>query len=814
MTTEFRSGSDDDRLDPDRPDDPARRTLFGAVAAGLAVAGLGAAARARGQGQADAKTAVDLPPAPGASALKLWYERPATRWVEALPLGNGRLGAMVWGGIGHERLQLNEDTLYAGGPYDANSPEALAALPEVRRLIFAGEYARAEALADAKLMSRPLKQMPYQPLADLVLDFRDVPDTSGYRRELDLDTAIATTRFETWKTAHTREAFVSPVDQCIAMRMATDRPGGIDLRISLDSDQQHEVEVEDGALLLRGRNGSSQGIEGKLRFALRVRVLPRGGTLDVRDGRFHIEGADEVVLLATSATSYRRFDDVGGDPEAITQRQLVAAQRRGFEALRAAHIAEHQRLFHRVAIDLGRSEAERLPTDERVTRFASGGDPALAALYHQFGRYLLISSSRPGTQPANLQGIWNDLMDPPWQSKYTVNINTEMNYWPSEANALPECVEPLERMLFDLAETGARTARTMYDAPGWVLHHNTDLWRQTSPIDGARWGLWPMGGAWLLQQLWDRWDYGRDEDYLRRVYPLFKGAAEFFATTLVRDPASGEMVTNPSISPENAHPQGASVCAGPAMDSQLLRDLFGQCIEAATLLGVDADLAQRLGTLRAQLPPDRIGKAGQLQEWREDWDMDAPEIHHRHVSHLYAAHPSSQINVRDTPELAAAARKSLEIRGDDATGWGIGWRLNLWARLGDGEHAHKILRMLLSPDRTYPNLFDAHPPFQIDGNFGGTAGITEMLLQSWGGSVFLLPALPEAWSSGEVRGLRVRGAAGVDLEWTNGILARARLHSDKGGEYELVYRGRSLRTTLRAGEAADVNWRGGGLVRA
>lgn len=786
--------------------DPTRRDLLKATVAALAITGVGGTrAAAAAEAVASGYTNHD--------ALKLWYRRPATRWVEALPLGNGRLGAMVWGGIGHERLQLNEDTLYAGGPYDANNPDALAALPEVRRLIFAGQYAQAEALANAKLMAKPIKQMPYQPLADLVLAFRDVPDVSAYRRELDLDTAIASTRFETWKTVHTREAFVSPVDQCVVVRLATDRPGGIDLRISLDSDQQSEVTSEDGSLLLRGRNPARRGIEGRLRFATRVRALPGGGSLQIKNGRIEIEDADEVVLLLTAATSYRRYNDVGGDPEAITNTQLAAAAKRGYDALRAAHVTEHQRLFRRVAIDLGHGDAERLPTDERVGQFASGNDPALAALYHQYGRYLLISSSRPGTQPANLQGIWNDLMDPPWESKYTVNINTEMNYWPSEANALPECVEPLERMLFDLAETGARTAKTMYGAPGWVVHHNIDLWRQTAPIDGAKWGLWPMGGAWLLQQLWDRWDYGRDRAYLQKIYPLFKGAAEFYAAVLVRDPATGEMVTNPSLSPENLHPHGSSLCAGPAMDSQLLRDLFAQCIEAATLLDVDAEFAQTLRTLRAQLPRDRIGQAGQLQEWREDWDMQAPEIHHRHVSHLYALHPSAQINVRDTPELAAAARRSLQIRGDDATGWGIGWRLNLWARLGDGEHAHRILRMLLGPERTYPNLFDAHPPFQIDGNFGGTAGITEMLLQSWGGSIFLLPALPEQWPQGEVRGLRVRGAAGMDLKWKNGRLAHARLSSDNGGNYTLVYAKQMLVLQMAAGEAVDVGLRGDRLVR-
>ncbi|GAB3094193.1 glycoside hydrolase family 95 protein [Lysobacter terrae] len=786
--------------------DTARRALFKAAGAGLALAGLPLSAHAGSNVSGAGGAAVS-------EALKLWYRRPATRWVEALPLGNGRLGAMVWGGIGHERLQLNEDTLYAGGPYDADNPDAHAALAEVRRLIFAGEYAQAEALANARLMAKPIKQMPYQPLADLVLDFRDIPDVTAYRRELDLDTGIALTQFETWQTRHTREVFVSPVDQCVVVRVAADRPGAIDLRVWLDSDQQSEVSAERDTLLLRGRNPSRHGIEGRLSFAARVRAIARGGSTRTGAGRIEIEAADEVVLLLTAATSYRRYDDVGGDPEAITHQQLSAASKRTFEALRTAHVDEHRRLFHRVAIDLGHSEAERLPTDERIEHFASGNDPALAALYHQFGRYLLISSSRPGTQPANLQGIWNDLMDPPWESKYTVNINTEMNYWPSEANALSECVEPLERMLFDLAQTGARTAKTMYGAPGWVLHHNTDLWRQTSPVDGAQWGLWPMGGAWLLQQLWDRWDYGRDQAYLRKIYPLFKGAAEFYAAVLARDPATGEMVTNPSMSPENVHPHGAALCAGPAMDSQLLRDLFRQCIEASALLDVDAEFARTLQTLRAQLPADRIGQAGQLQEWRSDWDMQAPEIHHRHVSHLYALHPSSQINVRDTTELAAAAKRSLQIRGDDATGWGLGWRLNLWARLGEGEHAHKILRMLLAPERTYPNLFDAHPPFQIDGNFGGTSGITEMLLQSWGGSIFLLPAPPEQWPDGSVSGLRVRGAAGIDLHWQHGQLTRAHLISDRGGTYSLAYGKHTVEATLGAGQAAEFGLRGGKLVQ-
>ncbi|WP_425493469.1 glycoside hydrolase family 95 protein [Marilutibacter chinensis] len=786
--------------------------MAGLGCAGTAAAGMREAmASPIGAGSAGATAS-----SAGEGALTLWYPRPAMQWVEALPLGNGRLGAMVWGGGKHERLQLNEDTLYAGGPYDPTPPEALAALPEVRRLIFAGRYAEAEALVQAKMMARPMKQMPYQPLGDLALDFIEVSDIGEYRRELDLDSAVAVTSFHSRGVLHRRETFVSPVDQCIAVRLSGDKPGRLRVRIGLDSDHRVTEVVADGddGLLLRGRNGAAFGIDGRLRFALRLRVLPKGGRMQRQGDRIEVADVDEVVLLLTAATSYRRYDDVGGDPEAITREQLDAAARKSWQALLDDHVAEHRRLFRRVSIDLGRTPAADLPTDERVARFAEGNDPALAVLYHQFGRYLLICSSRPGSQPANLQGIWNDLLSPPWESKYTININTEMNYWPSEANALSECIEPLERMLFDLAETGAHTAKAMYGAPGWVVHHNTDLWRRTAPVDGAKWGMWPLGGAWLLQQLWDRWDYGRDPAYLKKIWPLFKGAAEFFAATLVEDPNTGTMVTVPSLSPENQHPHGASVCAGPSMDAQILRDLFGQCIAISEMLDVDRDFARRLATLRDRLPPHRIGRAGQLQEWQEDWDMDAPEMDHRHVSHLYALHPSSQINVRDTPDLAAAARKSLEIRGDEATGWGIGWRINLWARLWDGERAYKVLGMLLGPSRTYPNLFDAHPPFQIDGNFGGTAGILEMLVQSWGGSIFLLPALPAAWPDGDVEGVCVRNSARLDMAWKGGRLARATLHSARGGRYQLVHAGRTLELDLVAGESATVRLHGGAMVKA
>jgi len=746
-------------------------------------------------------------------ALKLWYRQPAQQWVEALPLGNGNLGAMVWGGAARERLQLNEDTLYAGEPYDGNRTDVADALAEVRRLIFAGHYAEAEALANERLMAIPLVQMPFLPLGDLVLELDGLGEINDYRRELDLATATASIRFRAGGVQYRREIFISHVDQCLALRLTADRPGAISGGLSGASELTlaHEVTTAGQDLLMRGRNLGREGIAGGLRFALHARVQAKGGRVQAVDGRLQFTSVDELVIVVAAATSYVRFDDISGDPEAIARERIEAASRTSWPALYQAHLADYQPLFNRVHLDLGQTEEAQSPTDTRVERFVQHNDPALAALYFQFGRYLLIASSRPGSQPPNLQGIWNNLLNPPWGSRYTININLQMNYWPAQVAALPELVEPLERMITELAQTGAKTARQMYNAPGWVAHHNTDLWRQSTAVDGAKWGLWPTGGAWLLMSLWEHWDYGRDLDFLRRVWPLFKGAAEFFEVALQEDPATGELVTNPSLSPENVHPFGASLVDGPAMDSQILRDLFDACIEITGLLDTEHDFARRIKAVRARLPADHIGSAGQLQEWRKDWDMQAPEIHHRHVSHLYALYPSSQINPRDTPELAAAAEKSLKIRGDDATGWGLGWRLNLWARLRDGEHAYTILERLLSPARTYPNLFDAHPPFQIDGNFGGTAGIAEMLMQSWGGSIFLLPALPARWRNGEVRGLRARNTASVDVIWRDGVLHQVSLSSEKGGRYTLVYAQAESQWTLDAGQKVELIWAGNGL---
>lgn len=755
-------------------------------------------------------------------SLMLWYDQPATNWTEALPVGNGRLGAMVYGSIEKEVIQFNEETLWTGQPHDYSHDSAHEVLSELRQLLWDGKQKEAHELGNERFMSQPFGQFCYQPFGNVLLDFPNHKNVNNYKRQLDLEDAISSVGYEIEGVKYKREVFASERNQAIVIHIETSKQGELNFNIGLDSPHsKYEVSVEGDEVILKGKvNNYPKELdaqkkpypESKLTFEARLKVVNEGGELVIEENAIKVINANNATLYLVAASNFVNYQDISGNPAELCEKYLSKLNGNSYETIKDNHIKDFRKLFNRVELDLGKSIISNRPTNERLISFKQDEDPNLVSLLYQYGRYLLISSSRAGTQPANLQGIWNDKLSPPWDSKYTININTEMNYWLAEMTNLSELTEPLTKMAEDLAVTGQKIAKEHYNLNGWVVHHNTDIWRGAAPINNANHGIWPTGGAWLSQNLWWHYQYTNDKEYLKnKAYPILKEASRFFVGYLVPDPDNPEwLVSGPSNSPENR-----GLVMAPSMDHQIIRNLFANTIEAAEILGVDADFIKIVKEKRAKIAPNLIGKYGQLQEWLID--QDDPKSEHRHVSHLWGLHPGNEIHPSTTPDLAEACKVTLSHRGDGGTGWSRAWKINFWARLLDGDHSFLLLRNLMVPSITqgvemndkgglYLNLFDAHPPFQIDGNFGATSGITEMLLQSHlrdkNGDYFqdILPALPSALSRGKISGIKGRGAFEISIEWQNEILVSVEIKSLVGNNLNLRYRGKLISQETTKGE--------------